>query len=109
MLSFLCCVDFRCDLSERDIRTLLDESTRTWSIDDAALERRGGIQAIINCTTEGDTILLETAERIQPDSRIVIPWRLTIESPVSEGEEGDANDQKVHLTCPSNEGLFLIG
>ena len=71
-----------------------------WVVTNAVL-REHDIQAIVNCSNEGDSIDLQTSRRIQPSSRIVIPWQLTI-------ERTDTENEAATLTCPPNNGLFLI-
>ena len=73
----VCCVDYECSLSREEINALLDDATRTWNLTDETLELYG-IQAIVNCTEEGDTVSLKTTTTVKPPERIVIPWKLAI-------------------------------
>ena len=90
-------------MSETEKSALLDEATRTWIVTDEALEEYG-IQAIVDCTDEGDTISLQTTTPVKPPERIVIPWKLTITGSADESMDGEA----VTMTCPDGEGLFLL-
>ena len=85
---------------------MLDRETRTWRLTESAL-REYDIQEIIDCTSEGDVVSLETSDVIRPRSRIVIPWQLTIGRQIDGGDR-DTHDVKTRLTCPSDEGIFLI-
>lgn len=97
----------RCSLSGEERQSLLNQSSRVWSITDDALDVHD-LQEIINCTTAGDTVNLETINRIQPQSRIVIPWQLTIGRTTNDTEDGSTNILKASMTCPPREGLFLV-
>ena len=101
------CLDYPCNLSRRDIRALLDRDSRTWIVTDATLQDHD-IQDIVNCSQEGDAISLQMTERIRPQSRIVIPWQLTIGQLADEQGTRDTSDLKTSITCPPNDGLFLI-
>ena len=80
--------------------TLLDEATRIWNATHETVEGHG-IQAIVNCTEEGDTISLKTVITVKPPERIVIPWKLTI--------TGSADSMgETAMTCPDGDGLFLL-
>lgn len=99
--------NYPCHLSPQEVSKLVSNSTRTWTIGDDTL-REHDIQAIVNCSRKGDIISLQTAKRIQPRGRIVVPWQLTI-GRVSDGKgAGIIDDLKASLTCPSNDGLFLL-
>ena len=89
-------------MSETEKSALLDEATRTWIVTDEALEEYG-IQAIVDCTDEGDTISLQTTTPVKPPERIVIPWKLTIT-----GSTDDIDGDAVTMTCPDRDGLFLL-
>ena len=98
----LCCVDVSCRLSDDQVGSMLDKGTRTWHVTDTVLKKHD-LQNIINCTSKGDTVALQTMQRIQPHNRIDILWDLTIDGAWSKSNE------KAHMTCPSDsEGLFLI-
>jgi len=95
-----------CQLSAERIRGIVDGADGRWRLTDQTLDDFD-IQAIVNCTSEGDVISFETARRIQPSSRIVIPWQLTLDGN-SNATAGAPQDQKATITCPSNDGLFLL-
>ena len=92
----------------------LDTATRTWRIDGAALNAiDNDVQAIVNCTTEGDTLLFDVGVVIRPRARITIPWNLTISA--ATGRTRRVNGlypkapQKATITCPTEgEGVFLV-
>lgn len=102
--------DFTCSLAERQ----LNPATRTWLIDNDALDDLGNdLQALINCTQEGDMVLFNVSETITPASRIVIPWRLTISGAVENTalEAGifPVAVKRVRFACPEGGiGVFLI-
>ena len=79
------------------------DASRTWTVDDGVLEMHD-IQAIINCTKEGDTISLRTTTPVKPPERIVIPWKLTITGFVDDSMSGET----ATMTCPDGDGLFLL-
>ena len=91
-----------CGLSETEKSAVLDDVTRTWNVTDETLEGPG-IQAIVNCTQEGDTILLKTTTPVKPTECIVIPWKLTIT-----GSASNMEGETVTMTCPDGDGLFLL-
>lgn len=100
----LCCVDVSCSLRDGEVRSLLNEVTRTWRVADAVLKEHD-LQDIIDCTIEGDTISLQTTQRIQPRKRLEISQNLTIDGAWSQRN----NVPRASMTCPSkSEGLFLI-
>ena len=100
----MCCVDYECSLSREDVSALLDVATQTWNVTDETLERYG-IQAIVDCTEEGDTVSLKiTTTPVKPPERIVVPWRLTITGSADESMDEEA----VTMTCPDRDGLFLL-
>ena len=92
----------------------LDNDTRSWRIDDAALDTiNDDLQIIINCTAEGDIVLLDVDKVIRPPARIIIPWNLTIRA-VTEATDraGSLPSQsriKTFFTCPrKGRGVFLV-
>ena len=95
-----------CYITEEEFEEL-DVTRRVWNVTDALLEKYE-IQAIVNCTQEGDTLFLQTTKQIQPRSRIVIPWQLTIGHPSERQGDENMGGLKASLTCPSHDGLFLI-
>lgn len=105
LVDLMWCVDVECLLFEDEVEPLFDADSRTWTILDDTLEDYD-LQAIVNCTVEGDTISLQTTRTVQPQSRIVIPWELTIGGSDATSDTTDA--RQASLTCPSNEGLFLV-
>ena len=91
-------------MSDGEVHSLLDEDTRTWHIIDAVLEEYD-LQDIVDCTSDGDIVVLQTTQRIQPHSRIEISKEVTIDG---DGSRGNSTS-KASMTCPSEtEGLFLI-
>ena len=102
-LSVECCVGYECSLSREEVNAHLDDATRTWNVTDETLTDPG-IQAIVNCTDEGDTISLQTTTPVKPSERIVIPWKLTITGTA----DNSMNEEAVIMTCPDGDGLFLL-
>ena len=97
-----------CGLSEERIGEIVDGADGRWRLTDAVLDDVD-IQAIVNCTSEGDVISFETTRRIQPNERIVIPWQLTLGGHLNATGDGDVpDDERSVITCPSNSGLFLL-
>ena len=103
-----------CTLSDTDIRRILDEASRTWLVDEAALlSVSNDLQEIVNCSEEGDIIALEGRGRLQFASRVVLPWRLTVTGGESDAELDDGvlpeARRKQRLECPGdNQGIFLV-
>ena len=87
---------------------------QTWLITDAVLEEIGNdLQKIVNCTNEGDVILFDVTEVVQPVSLVIIPWRLTLSSHIveshSNGDDSSSSRARTRFTCPrTNAGLFLV-
>lgn len=94
-----------CELTEREIGPLLDETTRTWTLNDAALTQHD-LQDVIDCAEEDDTVFLQTREIVQPRQRLRIRQSLVIKGTPSDGDE--VASVKASITCPLNQGLLLI-
>lgn len=100
-------------MSPEEINRYLNNQTRTWKIDDATLEDLSNdVQAVVNCTREGDTILFDISSSLKPSTRIEIPRRLTISASI-EGDPADGifpeTTNKTTFVCPSkSQGVFLI-
>ena len=96
------------------MRRYLDTSTRTWRIDDAVLEAiDNDLQVIVNCTTEGDTLVFDVTAAIQPAARVIIPWNVTISAATGRTRSVDGlyprAPLKASITCPvEGEGVFLV-
>ena len=96
------------------MRRILDESSRTWLVDEEALlSVSNDLQEIVNCSEEGDVVVLEGRGRLQFASRVVLSWRLTVTGGASDIElEGGALSEarrKQRLECPDdNQGIFLV-
>ena len=103
-----------CSLRRVDIRRYLDESSRTWTIDDDVLDAiDSDVQSLVDCTNEGDALLFDSTKIIRPSARVVLPWPLTLSAFVehAELEEGvfPKAVKKATFTCPrDNEGVFLV-
>lgn len=103
-----------CALRDNVIERYLNANTRTWRIDDAALsEVDNDLQAIVNCSEEGDLILLDVTDNIQPSRRIVIPWQLTWSARMRDTTLQDGvfpeSRRKTTFNCPNeDEGVFFI-
>jgi len=100
----VCCqsadsTEYNCHLTAEDKAALVDG--RRWNVTDVDIEEHG-LQGIVNCTIKGDMLFLLTSQTIRPESRIVIPRGLTIGGM-------DSNDAKPRITCPVDDGLFLVG
>ena len=94
-----------CLISRWEISAIVDSGV--WNVTEAVIEEHG-LQAIVNCSRAGDTISLQTTQMIQPSTRVVISHRLTIGRIDLEEGNGRADDLKASITCPSNDGVFLI-
>ena len=107
-------VGFECSLRNRQINEYLDEGTRTWLIDDSALdELESDLQSIVNCTQEGDVILFDVSGRIRLASRVTIPWRLTLSSDIYGLDAADEvvprASRRATFNCPRRtEGVFYV-
>lgn len=103
-----------CLLNRKQLNRYLDASSRTWLLDDEALEElNNDIQSVIDCTEKGDSVMFAASKVVTPSSRIVIPWTLTLGSSqmVGESENGTLAEASTMttLTCPNNgTGIFLI-
>ena len=103
-----------CTLRRVDIRRYLDESSRTWLVNDEVLDEiDSDLQSLVDCTKERDTLLFDSTRRIRPSARVVLPWSLTLSSLVEhvELEEGvfPKAVKRATFTCPrDNEGVFLV-
>ena len=103
-----------CRLSRSEIGRYLNADKRTWLIDDSVLSELGNdLQEIVNCSEEGDLILLDVTDNIQPTGRIVIPRALTWSARVDDPELEDGvfpeTRRKTTFNCPADdEGVFLI-
>lgn len=107
-------LDLECPLNPVQQRRYLNEKTRVWSVNDEDLTGLDGdLQSILNCTRQGDIVLLNVSESLRPPERLIIPWSLTISAltPASDPVDGrfplSSNPSVFH--CPrENEGTFLI-
>ena len=110
----MACLERECSLRRVDIRRYLDESSRTWSVDDDAIDEiDSDVQSLVDCTKEGDVLLFNSTKIIRPSARVVLPWPLTLSAFVehAELEEGvfPKAVKKATFTCPrDNEGVFLV-
>ena len=103
-----------CRLERQEISELLDAATRTWTVDNAALERMSNdISAVVNCTAKDDVVLLRVERDIRFPTRVFIPWNLTLTSYIENAQLEDGvlprSDFKTRIRCPSNAGAFEIG
>ena len=82
--------------------------------DDAIDEIDSDVQALVNCTKEGDVLLFNATKRIRPSTPVVLPWPLTLSAFVEQPdgpEEGvfPTAVKRATFTCPhKNEGVFLV-
>ena len=77
------------------------------------MEVQNDLQAIVNCTRGGDTLLLPAARATRLAARVTIPWSLTISANVEDTDLVDGifpeASRKLTLFClRQNEGIFLI-
>ena len=92
---------------------MLNEETRTWLVDSAALEIvSGDLGAVVNCTRENDVVLLDVEGEIRVPARVVVRWNLTLSSYVTstgliDGTFPEA-ERRVRLRCPQKDGIFHI-
>ena len=109
-------VGFECNLTQEDKQRYTSTGDTTWIVNDAVLEEiDNDLQAIVNCSREGDVLSFDVTDVVQPSSLVVIPWRLTLSSSV-DGDGSDSNDgdltrqmKRTRFTCPQeNSGLFLV-
>lgn len=78
----------------------LNSSRNVWIISDEILGEYD-LQTIIDCSSEGDILSLESTRTIKPHQKISVNHSLTIRGPIK--SEAGAN-----LTCPTRESLFLF-
>ena len=106
--------DFECSLRNRQINRYLDTDTRTWRIDDSALDQlENDLQSVVNCTQEGDIILFNVSEPVRPARRVTIPWNLTLSADTDSTDPVDdlfpRARNKAILTCPEeNVGVLFV-
>ena len=73
----------------------------------------GDLQAVVNCSEEGDIIELDFNGQLQFTTRVTLPWNLTVTGRVrntalQEGIFPEAR-RKQRITCPGDdEGIFLV-
>ena len=107
------CSEYECSLSSRQRTRFLDEDTRVWRIDDAALrEIDNDLQTVVNCTRERDTLFFDVTRTVRPSSRVTIPWSLMVGTYTEDVSAVDGalaeTEKKTVFTCPrENEGVFL--
>ena len=71
------------------------------------------LQAIVNCSEEGDTILLGVEDSLQFPARVTLPWPLTltgnVRDPSTKDEVFPEARRKQRIGCPrDDEGVFLV-
>jgi len=104
--------NFPCSLTEVQIEGISNADTRQWLIDDGALANLDDdVQAIINCTSAGDTILIRTKNTITPRATLTIPWNITLSGYLENilfrnGTIQEATN-KARITCPRNGHLIV--
>lgn len=91
---------------------IYDRSSRLWTVDDSILEELlNDVQLIINCTTEGDTVVFNTRDIIKPRSTLQLLWNLTLTVKLPDIRESNGtsiSDSMVWFTCPDSGELFTI-
>ena len=103
-----------CGLTKEAKERYTSTDDAIWLVSDAVLEEiDNDVQAIVNCTKEGDVISFDVTSVVQPSSLVTIPWKLTLSSSVDDGgsNDGDVHRHKTRtkFTCPqSDSGLFLV-
>ena len=103
-----------CGLSERVIERVLDDDSRTWLIDDELWEDIDeDLQEIVNCSEEGDILLFDVSDTLQPSGQITLPWSLTLSAvtPSTRLFDGIFPEarRKTTFTCqPDIQTLFLV-
>ena len=103
-----------CRLTQRKIARILDVDVRTWSIDDAVwADIEEDLQEIVNCSDEGDALLFDVSNTLQPARRVTLPWSLTLSTAVRDRDLVDGifpeTRRKTAFRCPSsNSGVFRV-
>jgi len=109
-LNRVSCVLDDCSLGRTEVERLYDPGLRQWVVDNGALARLSTLRTIVDCTEEGDTILLNTTQRINVTQTIVLSKSLTISAYVEDTQLLDnvfpRAENKVAFSCPRNESLF---
>jgi len=104
--------DFACSLSESQTDSWYNETTHRWLVDDDVLaELDNDVQAVINCTSENDTVMFRSESTLKPRNTITIPWNLTLSgylqgNLMTRGRISKAGN-KVRLTCARNGPLIV--
>eukprot|EP00210_Caulerpa_lentillifera_P004162 g3968.t1 len=103
-----------CRLTRRELRRYSGDEEGQWVLNDSGLNALNGeIQLLFNCTEDGDTIFFDVEDPVQPASRIVIYWNLTlsafVQGPRDENDIFPRTGRKVIFVCPrEDEGVFVI-
>ena len=102
-------------MDSADVLEILDEPSRTWRVNKEALKNvENDLQAIVNCSEEGDTILLDVDGALRLSRRVTLPWRLTLSGNVRDPRHRDSvfpeARRKQRISCPrDDEGAFFVG
>eukprot|EP00210_Caulerpa_lentillifera_P004170 g3976.t1 len=103
-----------CRLTRRELRRYAGNEEGQWVLNDSGFNALyGEIQLLINCTEDGDTIFFDVEDPVQPTSRIVIYWNLTLSAFVQRPRDKNGMfpraGRKVIFVCPrEDEGVFVI-
>lgn len=106
--------EFECTLQDIQISQYLDADTRIWRIGEAGLSDLGNdLQSVVNCSEEGDVILLDVSQNIQISNRVTIPWTLTFSADANSTDLINGvfprTERKVIFNClQDNEGIFFV-
>ena len=107
------CAEFSCQLTEKEIDDIFDAESRRWTVDDQFLkEISHDLQKIVNCSREGDVVLLDVTTTVRPPRRITLPHDLTLRSSRTKtGREGSTSakrQRKTRFECPPGSGVLLL-
>eukprot|EP00210_Caulerpa_lentillifera_P005991 g5726.t1 len=101
-----------CSLAGSEVKNLYDRQLGLWVVDEDALRRPSSLQSIVNCTNEGDIILINTTQKIRVEATLLLPRSLTISAYVNDTGLHEnvfpKSEKKISFSCPRNESLFRV-
>jgi len=90
-------VEFDCGLRYSERRRYFDDSAQQWLVTNEILSSlNNDLQALVNCTSENDVVVLRSTRVIRAATTITLPWNLTLRA-----------DSSATFTCPRREPLLI--
>ena len=91
-----------------------DPQRKEWTVDDGVFAEIGRrLQTVIDCASDGDTILFKTTDVLRPRKKIMINKNIKLQGSIPDANldvnDADSDSGKVKFTCPSeSQGVFEI-